>query len=194
MDVDYCVHAMIDRIETNAIMERFEMQFLMEERRCIFKSDVPQMVVSNQELGPFRKGQEVKLPNWAIEKFSARGLVDIHQNDEYESTMELKKLYQLEKGQPYNLQRFPSFIYTATGRRLLQLQGDKTSLDPKRYEGIENIQQMISVIVETRLAKIVDIAKSGGNHDKRKQMAHEEQWLLDRLSYLIDTWREMLKE
>jgi hypothetical protein len=185
---------MIDSIDAKAIVERFEMQFLMEKRRCIFTDNVPQVLVANHELGPFKKGQEVKLPNWVIEKFSSRGLADIHQDDEYESTIELKKLYQMEKGQPYNLQRFPSFIYTAAGRRLLQLQGDKTSLDPKRYEGIESIQQMMSVMVETRLAKIMDIAKSGGNHDKRKQMAHEEQWLLDRLSYLIDAWREMLKE
>jgi hypothetical protein len=185
---------MIESIDTKAIMERFEMQFLMDNRRCIFNEDVPRIVVAGHEMGPFKKGQEASLPNWAIEKLSSHELVSIHQDDEYESTTDLKKFYHTEKGQPYNLQQFPEFFYTAAGRKLLRLQGDKTSLDPKRYEDIENIQQMLSVMVETRLTKILSIAKSGAYHDKRRQMAHEERWLLDRLNYLISAWREMLKE
>ena len=185
---------MIDGIDTRSTMDRFEMQFLMDKRRCIFTADIPRIVIAGREMGPFKRGQEASMPNWAIEKLSSHGLAEVHQDDEYESTADLKKFYHNEKGQPYNLQQFPDFIYTAAGRKLLRLQGDKTSLDPKRYEDIESIQQMLSVMVETRLTKILSIAKSGAHHDKRKKMAHEEKWLLDRLDYLISTWREMLKE
>lgn len=55
-------------------------------------------------------------------------------------------------------------------------------MDPRRYEEIERMQRMIPFLVETRLSKIIRVAKSGAYQEKRKQMTNEERWLCEEIA------------
>ncbi|TFG07969.1 hypothetical protein EU522_00265 [Candidatus Thorarchaeota archaeon] len=183
---------MYDIADTREIMERFEMEFLNETRNCEFRTDVSQFMIAGQKYGPFKAGDRSTLPNWVIEKLASRGYADVVPSEAYESLRRLQNLRHTEDKQPHKLQPFPPFLYSALKRKLLRLQSDKTSLDPQRYDEIEKAQNNIEVLMETRLSKIMRVAKSGAQQDKRKHMAYEERWLADRLNFLLSAWRELL--
>ncbi len=185
---------MMIREDVETVMKRFEIQFLNGTRGCIFREDVPELIVAGQKIGPFKAGITVTLQNWIIEKLIAHDLADIVPNDAFESLRRLQNLHHAEENHPHKLQTFPEFLYSALNRKMVRLQGDKTGLDPRRYDEIERVQRMIPVLVETRLSKIIRVAKSGAQQDKRKQMANEERWLCDELSNLLSAWRETVRE
>ena len=177
--------------------ERFEIRFLNETRTCSFRKDVPELSIGGEKLGPFKSGTETRLPNWVIEKLVAHNLVDLDAAEAYESLRRFQNLYNAEEKQPHKLQVFPPLLYSALIRKVNQLQSDKTSIGPRQHDEIEIIRKMLRIIVETRLSKIMRVAKSaksGANQDRRKQMAFEERWLADELATLLSTWREMVTE
>ncbi|MFW9770343.1 MAG: hypothetical protein ACFFF9_01870 [Candidatus Thorarchaeota archaeon] len=180
--------------EANDVMKRFDMLFLNEVRECIFQKSLPGLDVSGQKLGPFKKGDRANLPNWVIEKLLIHDVVDIAPEDAYDSVRRLQNLYREEEKQPHKLQTFQPFLYTAFGRKLLRLQSDRTSMDPRKYEEIEKLQRMVPFLVETRLSKILRVAKSGAYQEKRKQMAYEERWLCEELIELLSGWRQNILE
>jgi hypothetical protein len=49
---------------------------------------------------------------------------------------------------------------------------------------------MVPFLVETRISKILRVAKSGGYQEKRKLMAYEERWLCEELIDLLSGWRQ----
>jgi len=53
---------------------------------------------------------------------------------------------------------------------------------------------MTPFLVETRLSKILRVAKSGAYQEKRNQMAHEERWLCEELVDLLSGWRQNVME
>jgi len=176
------------------VMKRFEMAFLNESRDCIFQENVPQITVAGGKFGPFKKGDRAHLPNWVIEKLLKYEYVDIAPEDAYESLRRLQNLYREEEKQPHKLQTFQPFLYTAIARKTLRLQSDKTSMDPRKYDEVEKLRKMTPFLVETRLSKILRVAKSGAYQEKRNQMAHEERWLCEELVELLSGWRQNVME
>ena len=75
---------------------------------------------------------------------------------------------------------------------MLNLQSDKSSLDPRLYDEIERLERMIPMLLESRLSKIIRVAKSGAMQDKRKDMTLEERWLCQELTDLLSDWRKSL--
>jgi hypothetical protein len=181
-------------VDAKEAMKRFEMLFLNERRECIFLKPTPEFTVVGQKLGPFQKGDRVELPNWVIERLLKEDYVDIAPEDAYESLRRLQNLYREEEKQPHKFQTFQPFLYTAIARKTLRLQSDKTSMDPRKYEEIEKLRKMTPFLVETRLSKILRVAKSGAYQEKRQQMAHEERWLCEELSGLLSGWRQNIME
>ncbi|MHA2142163.1 MAG: hypothetical protein ACXADC_01405 [Candidatus Thorarchaeota archaeon] len=180
--------------DARIVKERFELQFLNETRTCVFREDVQELSIGGEKLGPFMSGTTTQLPNWVIEKLLVHNLVDLDATEAYESLRRFQNLYNAEEKQPHKLQVFPPLLYSALIRKVNQLQGDKTSIDPRRHDEIEKIRRMLRILVETRLSKIIRVAKSGANQDRRKQMALEERWLVDELGRLLATWRELVTE
>jgi len=176
--------------EAKDVMDRFDMLFLNEIRECIFQKSLTEISVSGKKLGPFKKDDRANLPNWVIEQLLIRGIVDLSPEDAYDSVRRLQNLYREEEKQPHKLQTFQPFLYTAFGRKLLRLQSDRTSMDPRKYEEIEKLQRMVPFLVETRLSKILRVAKSGGYQEKRRLMAYEERWLCEELIALLSGWRQ----
>ncbi|TFG33413.1 hypothetical protein EU528_00250 [Candidatus Thorarchaeota archaeon] len=180
--------------DSKDIMKRFEMAFLNESRDCIFQGNVPQITVKGEKFGPFKKGDRATLPNWVIEKLLKYEHVDIVPEDAYESLRRLQNLYREEEKQPHKLQTFQPFLYTAIARKTMRLQSDKTSMDPRKYDEVEKLRKMTPFLVETRLSKILRVAKSGAYQEKRNQMAHEERWLCEELVELLSGWRQNVME
>ena len=176
--------------EAKDVMKQFDMLFLNEIRECIFQKSLPEINVNGKKLGPFNKDDRANLPNWVIERLLNRGIVDLSPEDAYDSVRRLQNLYREEEKQPHKLQTFQPFLYTAFGRKLIRLQSDRTSIDPRKYEEIEKLQRMVPFLVETRLSKILRVAKSGGYQEKRKLMAYEERWLCEELIDLLSGWRQ----
>lgn len=175
-------------------MNRFEMMFLNEMRECIFQKPLPSMTVGGVVTGPFNKGDRVSFPNWVIERLMKHDLVDIVPEDAYDSLRRLQNLYRAEEKQPHKLQTFQPFLYTALSRKVLRLQSDRTSIDPRKYDEIEKLQSMVPFLAETRLSKILRVAKSGAYQEKRNQMAYEERWLCEQLIDLLSGWRQNIME
>ncbi len=180
--------------DVKTIKERFVIQFLNEARTCTFREDVPEVIIGGEKLGPFKAGTTTQFQNWAIERLVAHNLVELDATEAYESLRRFQNLYNAEEKQPHKLQVFPPLLYSALIRKVTQLQSDKTSIDPRRHDEIEKIRRMLRILVENRLSKIMRVAKSGTNQDRRKQMALEERWLVDELGILLSTWREMVTE
>ncbi|MBE0526838.1 hypothetical protein E4H12_01205 [Candidatus Thorarchaeota archaeon] len=180
--------------DSKDVMKRFEMDFLNESRDCIFHEDVSQINIAGEKIGPFKKGDQANLPNWVIENLLKHDLVDITPEDAYESLRRLQNLSREEEKHPHKLQTFQPFLYTAIARKTLRLQSDKTSMDPRKYEEIEKLRKMTPFLVETRLSKILRVAKSGAYQEKRNQMAHEERWLCEELVELLSGWRQNVME
>lgn len=180
--------------EAKDVMGRFDMLFLNEIRECIFQKSISEIDVSGQKLGPFKEGDRANLPNWVIERLLNHEVVDIAPEDAYDSVRRLQNLYREEEKQPHKLQTFQPFLYRAFSRKLLRLQSDRTSIGPRKYEEIEKLQRMVPFLVETRLSKILRVAKSGAYQEKRKQMAYEERWLCEELIDLLSGWRQKIME
>ncbi len=175
-------------------MNRFEMMFLNEMRECIFQKPIPSMIIGGVVTGPFNKGDRVSFPNWVIERLMKHDLVDIVPEDAYDSLRRLQNLYRAEEKQPHKLQTFQPFLYTALSRKVIRLQSDRTSIDPRKYDEIEKLQSMVPFLAETRLSKILRVAKSGAYQEKRNQMAYEERWLCEQLIDLLSGWRQNIME
>ncbi len=176
------------------VMERFRMSFLNEIRSCVFKNDSSEFMIGGEMVGPFQAGTQANLPNWVIEKLQLHDMVDLAPEDAYESLRRLQNLYRTEEQQPHKLQTFHPFLYAALNRKKFRLQSDKTSMDPRKHDEIEKMQRMVPFLVETRLSKIIRVAKSGAYQEKRKQMTKEERWLCEELVSLLSSWRETIMD
>ena len=181
-------------IDSKEAIKRFEMSFLNEIRGCVFLKSTPEFTVAGQKFGPFQKGDRSEMPNWVIEKLLQSEYVDIAPEDAYESLRRLQNLYREEEKNPHKFQTFQPFLYTAIARKTTRLQSDKTSMDPRKYEEVEMLRKMTPFLVETRLSKILRVAKSGAYQEKRQQMAHEERWLCEELAGLLSGWRQNIME
>jgi hypothetical protein len=158
-------------------MNRFEMLFLNETRECIFQRPMPEITVRGTKLGPFKKDDQASFPNWIVEQLLKHDIVDIVPEDAYDSLRRLQNLYREEEKQPHMLQTFQPFLYTALNRKVLRLQSDRTSIDPRKYDEIEKLQRILPFLVETRLSKIL-----------------RERWLCEELINLLSGWRQNIME
>jgi hypothetical protein len=173
-------------------VNRFRMLFLNESRNCIVQEPIPEITIKGEKIGPCKSGERIVLPNWIIEELQRHNLVILAPQDAYESMRRLQNLSREEEKQPHKLQSFHPFLYSAISRKMFQLQSDKISLDPRRYEEIEKMQRIIPILIETRLSKVVRVAKSGALQNNRRQMTHEERWLCDELVGIFSAWRDKL--
>lgn len=176
------------------IIDRFRMIFLNESRNCVVREPVPEISIVGQNIGPYKPGERIFLPNWIIEELQMHNLVTIAPEDAYESMRRLQNLSREEEKNPHTLQTFHPFLYSAMSRKIFQLQSDKTSLDPRRYEEIEKMQRIIPRMIETRLSKVIRVAKSGPSQNNRRQMTYEERWLCDELARIFSAWRTKIQD
>jgi hypothetical protein len=177
---------------TKNIVERAQMDYLNETGRCVFLKDVPQTLIGGKQLGPYSATSEADLPMWVVEKLANHGLVELSQDDNIASITRLQTVSRAEEDSPHKLQTFHPLFYSAINRKMLNLQGDKSSLDPRLYDEIERLERMIPMLLESRLTKIIRVAKSGALQDKRKDMTLEERWLCKELTDLLSDWRKSL--
>lgn len=150
------------------------------------------MTIADTRIGPFSVGTQVSLPNWIIEKLVLHNYAEIDPIQEIASINNLQDIARHEEDSPHKLQTFHPLLYSAINRKKLNLQSDKSSLDPRLYDEIEKLERMLPVMLESRLTKITRVAKSGALQDKRKDMTLEERWLCEEIANLISDWRKTL--
>lgn len=177
---------------TKEIVHRTQMDFLNETGRCILLKDMPQITIGGETFGPYTATSQVDLPIWAIEKLMKHGYVELPQDEDIASLTRLQTISREEEDSPHKLQTFHPLLYSAINRKMLNLQSDKSSLDPRLYDEIERLERMIPMLLESRLSKIIRVAKSGAMQDKRKDMTLEERWLCQELTDLLSDWRKSL--
>ena len=177
---------------TKNIVERVQMNFLNEIKRCVVLKDIPQLIIGGEHLGPYTTTSQADLPIWAIEKLINHGYVELPQDEDIASLTKLQTISREEEDSPHKLQSFHPLLYSAINRKMLNLQSDKSSLDPRLYDEIERLERMVPMLMESRLSKIIRVAKSGALQDKRKDMTLEERWLCQELTDLLSDWRKSL--
>lgn len=176
---------------TTEIVERAQMEFLNDRRTCIFVKDFPETNLGGRTIGPYSSTAQVDLPNWIIEKLTVNGFAELAPEEDFESLSSLQTISRNEKDSSWPQSLHP-LLYSAISRKILNLQSDKSSLDERLYDEIEKLQRIVPMLQETRLSKIIRVAKSGALQDKRKDMTLEERWLCEELVNLITDWRKSL--
>ena len=121
-------------------------------------------------------------------------MIEIVPAQAHESLRRLQNVYREEEKHPFKLQPFHPFIYAAMNRKIHRLQSDKTDIDPRKYDEVEKLKKMTPLIVESRLSKVLQVAKAGSFKDRGGHMANEEKWLCKELSELLDGWRQSITE
>jgi hypothetical protein len=177
---------------TKDIVERTQMDFLNEMQRCVILKDIPQIVVGGKRLGPYSATAQVDLPMWAIEKLVNHGYVELTHDDDIASLNRLQTISREEEDNPHKLQPFHPLLYSAIYRKIFNLQSDKSSLDPRLYDEIERLERMVPMLLESRLSKLIRVAKAGALQDKRKDMTLEERWFCQELADLLSDWRKSI--
>jgi len=177
---------------TREIVERSQMEFLNHNRMCVFVKAIPELIVGGKKIGPYISTAQANLPNWVIEKLIAHGVAELAQEENFESLGSLQKISRNEEDSPHKLQSFHPLLYSAISRKILNLQSDKSSLDERLYDEIEKLQRIVPMLLESRLSKLIRVAKSGALQDKRKDMTLEERWFCEELANLISDWRKSL--
>lgn len=183
------------QVSSDEAIERTTMGFLNETRTCEFKRDLAALNVGGQILGPFKTGDSVTLPNWAIEKLSERDYVQVHIQNAYDSTRNVDILHNREQKQKHStLEDFPPFFYVAVNRKIARLQRDKTSLDPVSVDDIERLDSRLKSLIEMRQPKIMRAAVSRSCFKWQSHMTNEEKWLCNRLSETLLQWHTKITE
>lgn len=174
-------------------IERAQMNFSNDTRLCIIKKPMPELTVAGKIVGPFSPATEVFLPNWAIETLLKHGLVEIEQKEDYASVQYIQDIYRNEEESTHmGLHSIHPLLYAAISKKLIKLQSEKASLDPKQYDEREKLQRLLGIISQKRLSKILRVAVSGAYQDKRNDMTLEERWLCEEISKIISDWKKHL--
>ncbi len=170
---------------------RLRMDFLNDLRSCVFKKDMNRFQVGGRTFGPYKAGAQAEFPNWILDVLLKHDVVELAPEDAFDSLPRIRNLYNTERGQPLELHdSLPSrFLYVALTQKIRRLKHDSASLDPRTYDEIEKIQQVASFLRDTRLSKILRVAKAGISQDMIRRMTMEEKWLCEELSSLLSRWR-----
>ncbi len=183
------------RLQSHAqdMVNRARMNHLNDERRCLFLKPLSKMFAGGVEIGPFEQGQEVYLANWIIEILIADEIVEILPEDEFEAMSHLQRIYQQERKQS-RIQEINPLLFAAIREKVQRLQGDKTSPDPIGQQDIGKLEDLLRNMIEIRLSKIIQVAKSGAYQDTQKQMTQEERWLCEEIIEILSEWRHYVRE
>ncbi len=175
---------------TKYIVERTQMDYLNEIKRCTVTKDIPELYIGGERFGPYQKKFQVDLPMWAIETLRKHDYVELLQEEDTLSLVKLQKILRTEENSS-KLQTFDPLLYSAIKRRIFNLQSDKSLLDPRLYDEIEKIERVTPMLLQLRLTKIVQVARSGA-FDFQKNMTFEEKWLCQELVDLFSEWENSL--
>jgi hypothetical protein len=168
------------------------MLFLNEERECVFDDNLPNMIIGGNAIGPFEMGTPTMLPNWIIEKLMAKGLVKLEKSTRRKD--ELHRFHQEEMRSP-KMVDLPPLLYATVIRYLQRIQSDKTALDQRIDNEIDDTKNMLESIIKVRMPKLMRVAMDRGAFlDKRGLMTLEERWLMEHLMDLISSWEKTITE
>jgi len=141
--------------------------------------DLPKLMLVGRKVGPVASGQEIDVWTWEAPVLERHGFVERIWKP---TVAELRKLVLAEEKSP-TLRELPLDFY-------LTIAGEVTrARESGEIEHLEELLDATDSLVETRVQKIVNLAVSGV---KVKGLPPEEQFLLNRLTLVLNSWREWL--
>lgn len=143
------------------------------------KRDFPEMKLAGRKIGPFKKGEEVRLRPWEASIFEDNGLVE--PVNDFSSTG-LRKFLMAE-GRSSQLEDLPPHFYQSVSQEIQKLQ--QRGEDQRAGE----IKEVFDSLISLRIQKLAKVAVSPA---VSKDLPPEESFLVNRLSHALRVWRNRL--
>lgn len=143
--------------------------------------DFPEVELVGRKLGPFKKGEEVRLRAWEASILEDRGVV--RTEDVFSPTGLRKLLIREEKSS--QLEDIPSHFYQSVSQKIEKLckEGEKEKAD--------EIKEAVISLISLRIQKIARMTISSVEPE---EVPPEEVFLVNRLSQSLKVWRERLDQ
>lgn len=178
--------------EVKDVVSRFQVQFGNDTRTCELKKAVPEIDLVDTKLGPYEAGAKVQLPNWIINSLIQHGIGELTHEGAFETLIKVQNMESSER-EDSELHELPLWLYSALREKINRFQSDKSGLDPQIYKDAQKTQKMLRNLTETRLSKILRIAKSGEYQRRLGMLTAEEQWLCKQMDLVISGWRRSVQ-
>lgn len=178
--------------EVKDVVSRLQVQFGNDTRTCELKKAVPEIDLVDTKFGPYEAGVKVQLPNWIINSLIQHGIGELTHESAFETLIKVQNMESSER-EDSELHELPLWLYSALREKINRFQSDKSGLDPQIYRDAQKTQKMLRNLTETRLSKILRIAKSGEYQRRLGMLTAEEQWLCKQMDLVISGWRRSVQ-
>jgi len=144
------------------------------------------------KVGPFLKGETVKVPRWIAEFFELYNMVSIKDKGELDITQAMKALW-AEKDKP-TLQEIDPYFYTKIKKRLSWLRNKlETETNPVLRKELTDLEKTREKIIEQRMTKLLKIlGRKASREEEEKQLSREEAIMYKTLVKHLKDWEEQI--
>jgi len=140
-----------------------------------------------------KRGDELELPRWQARLLEARGLAEIKERELDINGINMYHYKEKRKTAPNNLSQLPQDFYLKA-RDLVARLNETIRENPSNMllRDREIVEKNLLELADTRLAKIVRLALTGGE-ELRDRMTPEEAMIYDEVSDIVKAWRNYIK-
>jgi hypothetical protein len=144
------------------------------------------------KVGPFLKGETVKIPRWIAEFFELYNMVSIKDKGELDIAQAMKALWD-EKDKP-TLQEIDPYFYTKIKKRLTWLRTKlETETNPVLRKELRDLEKTREQIIDQRLTKMLKIlGRKTLRSAEEKRLSREEAILYKTLVKQLKDWEEQM--
>lgn len=173
-------------------LEDINFNFENEPANIIIVKDSLEIKLLDNNIGPFKKGQEVELAFWICEELVRSGIAKFRDEDMLDMT-KLSKIHWRETiPTSRQIPSIPKNFYFMLRRFLSRLK-EECGEDPSKIVDYEKAVSLSRDIGNCRVRKITSLAAlSSGVTEMTKNMAIEEIALYNKLSKILSDWKEGL--
>jgi hypothetical protein len=175
-------------------MRRTDFRFENSAIKVIADRSYQEVKLSGLTVGPFEEGNEYEVYYWIAKELVKAGLAHFREEDGIDAT----KLYKIQWKERIQvagqISELPENFYPKLRRYLANLKSELKN-EPERLQEYERAKHLAWDIVSSRMKKIVSLSTGPiqGEHVLGK-MAQEERLIYERLSHIIQEWREQILE
>ena len=143
-------------------------------------------------VGPFLKGETVKIPRWIAEFFELYNMVSIKDKGELDITQAMKALWD-EKDKP-TLQEIDPYFYTRIKKRLTWLRNKlELETNPVLRKELADLEKTRANIIEHRMNKMLKVlGRKTSREAEEKRLSREEAIMYKTLVKHLKDWEEQI--
>lgn len=160
--------------------------------RVIANRSLPEVKLVGLTIGPFEEGGQYEVPYWVAFKLEKAGVARFRSEDSFDP-LKLYKIQWKERLQAAGqLSEFPRDFYPKLRRYLSQTR-EEIVRNPEKMREYEKAKYLATDIVNLRLKKILSLASTPATSAQIiKSLTEEEKILYEKISHLIEEWRNQL--